>query len=214
MNVWRSGIKALQKMVKNHLTVPYEFVCVTDMPGEFTGKQIKVVPLDRTIWVPGTMYMKLMFWRRDIGSIIGERMLYLDLDCVITGSLDQIVNRSEDIVLWRNQHLQRDERYPVYDASIMLITAGARPQLYEDFDPKVHPKQMKRKWGGDDQEWMNHKLNRTDEAYWTEADGIHDVRKIKQKLPNNARIVFFPGRHIPQLQKAKKQYPWILKYLT
>ena len=73
---------------------------------------------------------------------------------------------------------------------------------------------MKRKWGGDDQEWANHKLNRTGEACWTEADGIYDARKIKSELPQNARIVFFPGPYIPQLQKAKKRYPWISEYLT
>jgi len=207
----KEHVKTLYKMVKNHLTVPHEFVCITDRPEEFTGNNIKTVPLDKSIWIDGTLYMKLMLWRRNIESIIGDRILYLDLDCVVTDSLDPIVNRTEDLVLWRNPYLHKVQ--PVYDMSIVLLTAGARPQLYEDFDPQIHPKKLKRKWGGDDQEWANYKLDRTDEACWTEADGIYDARRFKTKLPDNARIVFFPGSYIPQMEKAKRQHPWISEYL-
>lgn len=217
----KEHVKTLQKMVKKNLTVPYEFVCVTNTPGEFTGKKIKIVPLDKAIWVTGTLYMKLMLWRRDIGSIIGDRILYLDLDCVVTRSLDPIVNRVEDVILWRNSYLQKDKKQrPIYDMSIALITAGARPKLYEDFDPKIHPKKMKRKWGGDDQEWANYKLSRTGEAYWTETDGIYDARGLRRadngismELPDDARIVFFPGSYIPQSNKAQKKHPWIKEHL-
>ena len=61
---------------------------------------------------------------------------------------------------------------------------------------------------------MNYKLDRTKEAYWTETDGIYDARGLKTELPDDVRIVFFPGGYIPQSNKSKKRHPWIKEYLT
>jgi len=210
----------VKRMLDRNLTVPHEFKCVTDNPEEFDGK-IDTILLDKTTFVPGTRYAKLMLWRRDIGSIIGERMLYLDLDCVIADSLDPVVDRSEDVVLWRNPNFQGPgKRRARYNTSIMLIKAGARPQLYEDFNPQRHPKQLRRIWGGTDQAWISHKLSWTDEAYWTDKDGVYGAGRLKDvvagvgtKLPQNARIVFFPGSRIPHMKEIQAQHPWITQYL-
>ena len=210
----------LKRMVERNLTVPYEFKCVTDSPEQFEDK-INTVLLDKTTFVPGTRYAKLMLWRHDIGSIIGERILYLDLDCVIPRSLDPIVDQSEDVVLWRNPNFQGPEkRRARYNTSIMLIRAGARPQLYEDFDPKRHPVELRKVWGGTDQAWISHKLSWTDEAYWTDADGIYGAGRLKDvvpgvgtELPQNARIVFFPGSRIPHMKEIQVKHPWIEQYL-
>jgi len=213
-------VSILHKMVKKNLTVPHDFVCVTDTPEQFDS-EIRTVKLDKTTFVPGTRYMKLMLWRKDIGNIIGERMLYLDLDCVITRSLNPIVKRSEDVVLWRNPNFQGSKkRRARYNTSIMLVKAGARPQLYQDFDPQKHPKKLRKIWGGTDQAWISHKLNWDDEAYWTDKDGVYGAGRLRDvvpgvgtKLPDNARIVFFPGSRIPQLKQVKRHHPWIDKYL-
>lgn len=210
----------LKRMVERHLTIPYEFVCVTDNPEQFDGK-MNTVLLDRTTFVPGTRYAKLMLWRKDIANIIGERILYLDLDCVIVRCLDSVVDRTEDVVLWRNPNFQGPEkRRARYNTSIMLLTVGARPQLYEDFDPKRHPAELRRVWGGTDQAWISHKLSWTDEAYWTDADGVYGAGRLKDvvpgvgvKLPENARIVFFPGSRIPHMKEQKAKHPWIEQYL-
>lgn len=189
----------LKRMVERHLSMQHEFVCITDKPEQFEGK-INTVLLDRKTFIPRTMFAKLMLWRPDIGSIIGERILYLDLDCVIIDSLDPIVDRSEDVVLWHNPKFKgRTGRRTRYNTSIMLLTAGARPHLYEKFKPKVHPAELKTFCTGDDQGWVSHKLSWTDEAHWTDADGIYTVSSLKDwltpgvtiELPENARIIFF-----------------------
>ena len=208
----------LKWMVERNLTIPHEFICVTDNPEQFEGK-IKTVLLDKTTFILGTRYAKLMLWRRDIGSIIGKRMLYLDLDCVITDSLDPVVDRTEDVVLWRNPNFGAPRRAR-YNTSIMLITAGARPQLYEHFDPEYHPTHLRIWWGGTDQAWISHKLSHTEEAYWTNVDGIYGAGRLKDivpgvgtELPENARIVFFPGSRIPHMKETKVKHPWISEYL-
>lgn len=212
-------VRLVKNMVSRNLTVPHEFVVVTDQPEKFDD--IRAIEMDRTTFVPGTRYAKLMLWRKDIGDIIGERILYLDLDCVITDYLDPVVDRNEDVVLWRNPNFQGpDKRRARYNTSIMLIKAGARPQLYESFDKTRDPKRLRRFWGGTDQAWISHKLSWTDEAYWTDQDGVYGAGRLKDvvpgvatKLPDNARVVFFPGSRIPHMKKIQEEHPWITQHL-
>lgn len=211
-------VRILRDMVKRNLTVPHEFVCVTDRPQQLPD--MRTVDLDRSTFVPGTRYAKLMLWRRDIGEVIGNRILYLDLDCVVTRSLDPVVDRKEDVVLWRNPNFQGPgKRRARYNTSIMLLSAGARPQLYEEFNPRVHPALLRKVWGGTDQAWVSHKLSWDDEAYWTDADGVYGAGRLKDvvpgvgtELPDNARVVFFPGSREPGMKSVQEKHPWIAEY--
>lgn len=212
-------VRLLKRMVERNITRPYEFMVVTDQPEKFD--EVKTIKLDMTTFVPGTRYAKLMLWRKDIGDIIGDRILYLDLDCVIADSLDPIIDRPEDVVLWRNPNFQGpDKRRARYNSSIILIKAGARPQLYDEFDPKRDPVKLRKIWGGTDQAWISHKLSWTDEAYWTDQDGVYGAGRLKDivpgvgtKLPENARIVFFPGSRIPHMKEIQEDHPWITQHL-
>lgn len=215
-------VRLVKSMVDRHLTIPHDFVIVTDTPERFKNdSDIRTVDLDKTTFVPGTRYAKLMLWRKDIGGIIGRRMLYLDLDCVITDYLDPVVARKEDVVLWRNPNFQGpNKRRARYNTSMMLIKAGSRPHLYEDFNPKTDPPKLRKLWGGTDQAWISHKLSWSDEAFWTDEDGVYGAGRLKDivpgvgtKLPDNARIVFFPGSRIPHMKKIQKEHPWITQYL-
>lgn len=208
-------VSVLRNMVKDNLSLPHEFVVVTDRPERLPG--LHTVSLDKRTFVPGTRFAKLMMFRRDIGSIIGDRLLYLDLDCVVTGSLDPIADRPEDLVLWRNPNFGAKRRAR-YNTSIMLIRAGCRPALYENFNPKVHPPKLRKKWGGTDQAWLSVKCS-PDEAYWTADDGVYGAGRLKDivpgvgtELPKNARIVFFPGSREPSMQSVKEKHPWIKLY--
>jgi hypothetical protein len=178
---------------------------------------LRTVPLDKTTFLPGTRFAKLMMFRRDISTVIGERMLYLDLDCVVTGPLDPLVDRGEDLVLWRNPNFGAKRRAR-YNTSIMLIKAGCRPQLYEKFDPAVHPAKLRKVWGGTDQAWVSVKCS-PEEAHWTAEDGVYGAGRLKDivpgvetELPKNARIVFFPGSREPSMQSVKDRHPWITRY--
>lgn len=72
----------LQREVKKHLTIPHRFVCVTD------GREIEGVnclPMDDAY--PG-WWQKCQLFREGVAT---EQNLFMDLDVVITGSLDGIV---------------------------------------------------------------------------------------------------------------------------
>jgi hypothetical protein len=209
-----------KRQVDKYLTLPHEFVVVTDTPDILKDEaDIRTVKLDKTTFVPGTRYAKLMLWRKDIGDIIGKRIAYIDLDCVITGSLDPVFDRPEDVVLWRNPNYGIKNRRGRYNTSIMLLNAGARPHLYDTFNPSKHPKELRKVMGGTDQAWVSTQLSTTDEAYWSSDDGVYGAGRLKDiapgvktTLPDNARIVFFPGPREPGMPEIQKIHPWIKDY--
>lgn len=214
-------VRLLKRMVDRHMTLPHEFVCVTDRPELFSGdSDIRAVKLDKTTFVPGSRFTKLMLWRGDIGGIIGKRIGYLDLDCVICRNIDNIFARTEDVVLWRNPNYGIKSRRARYNTSIMLLDAGARPHLYDKFDPAKHPPELRKVWGGTDQAWISNRLSETDEAYWTSDDGVYGAGRLRDvapgvttELPEDARIVFFPGPREPGMPNIQEIHPWIKDHL-
>jgi hypothetical protein len=210
-------VRILQNMVRRNLTVPHEFVCVTDRPQLIDF--CRTVALDKTTWVPGTRYVKLMMYRPDAAEIIGPRIFYLDLDCVITGSLDPLVDRDEDLVLWRNPNFGQKRRAR-YNSSIQLIRAGSRPDFWRRFDPKSVPATLRKVWGGTDQAWISYMADVETEAFWDASHGVYGAGRLKDydpticgtKLPVNARVVFFPGSREPGMPAIQEKHPWIKDY--
>lgn len=210
-------VQLLKSMVDRHLSIPHRFVCITDRaPSALPG--VEVVPIDMRYHVPGTRFVKLMTFRPDVDEVIGERILQLDLDTVITGNIDSIASRTEDLVLWRNPNfgVRRRARY---NTSIVLLRAGSRPELWKDFDVKKMPPKLHKLTGGTDQAWVSYRAD-SDEAHWTDRDGIygagrlHDiVPGVRSELPANARIVFFPGKREPGMEETQKRHPWIREHL-
>ena len=74
-------VSRLCRGVKEHLTLKHEFFCVTDMPNKYSF--IRQVPLEKG-W--GGSWAKIEVFRAK-----GE-VLYLDLDTVLSGNIDHIIN--------------------------------------------------------------------------------------------------------------------------
>ena len=210
-----SHVHRLKRQVEKHLTAPHEFVCVSDRRIE----GIKTIPLDWTMFIPGTRYAKLMLYRPD-GPLAGKRVLYLDLDSIVTGNLDPVVTRSEDLVLWRNPNFGQPGRAR-YNTSIILHTCGTRPELWTDFDRDRTPAMLARNWGGTDQAWVSHRAS-PEEAYFSDKDGIYGAGRLVKadgaldgvgtELPENARIVFTPGRRCPWTPGFAEKHPWAAQH--
>ena len=208
-------VQIARRMVDRHLSLPHEFVCVTDHRIE----GIRTVPIDWRKHVPGTCFVKLMMHRPDIAGLLGRRILYLDLDCVIVGSMDGIVHRPyTDAVFWRNPNYGLPKR-AFYQGSMQLFTAGARSQLWTDFDPAETPKWINRRYGGAEQAWISERLDH-DEATWSDADGVFGAGRLVggqmdkgiSELPANARIVFTPGNREPSQPDVQRAHPWIVEH--
>lgn len=79
-------VERLRNMVARHLSIPHRFVCMTDTPNRLPAG-IEGIPIKRfRTLVPWWLKLKLfndaMGWR--------GRLLYLDLDVLVVGSLDEI----------------------------------------------------------------------------------------------------------------------------
>jgi hypothetical protein len=209
-------VAILKRMVARHLTLPHRFVCITDRkPSELPG--IDTVPIDKTYHIARSRFVKLMTFRPDAAEAIGTRILQLDLDTVIVRNIDALVDRPEDLVLWRNPNFGGPKRAR-YNTSMVLLTAGSRPEFWDRFDPSRTPAMLRKDWGGTDQAWISH-LASADEAHWTDADGVYGAGRlldivpgVQTRLPDNARIVFTPGRRMPAMGETQASHPWIVEH--
>lgn len=196
-------VNVLSRMVARHYSAPHRFLCVTDQPAGI-DPAVEVIPAWNDFAnLPSpsgghnpSCYRRLRMFSREIGSVFGPRFVSLDLDVVITGDLRPLVDRPEDFVIWGDTNPNT-----FYNGSFLLMNAGARPQVWETFDPVTSPKSSKAAGHhGSDQGWISHCLG-PKEPKWTKADGVYsyrnDIERNVNKLPADARIVICHGPRDP-----------------
>ena len=215
-----------KSMVKKNLTIPHRYICITDDPIGL-DPDIEVIPLwDDYADVPNPMegkrpdlswpscYRRLKVFERNASSWLGDRILSLDLDIVITGNIDHIASRTEDFVIWlegKTKHI---------NGSIWMLKTDSHPEVWEDFDPIESPKLTKNiKIKGSDQAWFKYKLESTMAAFTGENDRIYGYSselggKVNKtvSLPKDAAIISFNGRFNPWCSKTQIKAPWIKEY--
>jgi hypothetical protein len=126
LTVWavcRSGgeydetwVRKLRDGVARNLTVPYEFKCLSDI--DVPGR----IPL-RHKW-PG-WWSKIELFREVTGP-----SLYLDLDTVVTGSLDYLAGLESDFAMLSNFHV------PEFVGSGVMWFGKSQRHVYERFCEK------------------------------------------------------------------------------
>lgn len=196
-------VNVLRRMVARWYPHPHRFCCVTDDAAGL-DPDVVVIPDRRdfaTLPSPHgganpSCYRRLRAFAPDAAATFGRRFVSLDLDCVITGDLTPLWHRSEAAVFWGDTAPRTR-----YNGSMYLLTAGARPEVWTEFDPRRSPA-LARAAGnfGSDQAWISYRLG-PGEARWTAADGVYSYRnqilRHGNRLPANARIVMFHGRGDP-----------------
>lgn len=211
-------------MVDKNLTIPHEFVCITDQPEMFDGTSIRPVEIDKRCYYPNKLYQQVMAFHPDGKELYGPRMLTMDLDVVITGNLDAIVSRKEPLVLWRNparfpfDNPQFGGNRSLYNTSIMLIDSEANREIWNTF--VAHPHEVMKRCRAA-QEWISAFIG-PDCAYWDGSHGIYRPARWDtpgcgvepgKPLPENTRLVFFPGEQSkPWLEPVRRDFPWIDTY--
>jgi hypothetical protein len=132
VNIWAS-------MVSRNLRLKHRLACVTDTP-KGIDRSIEIITPPNEFrdvfpkWGPTkpNCYRRLSMFRRDAASIFGPRIACMDLDCVVGGPLDPLFDRREDLVLFKGTQSNRP-----YNGSMMLIRAGCRPEVYEQFNQRA-----------------------------------------------------------------------------
>lgn len=191
VNIWAD-------MVRRHLSLPHRLACVTDTPegidpridiieppGDFESVSIPTWPEPR----PQCLRRIAMF-RPDAARIFGERFVCMDTDCVVFDSLDPLFDTDADFKMYRGTSYDRP-----YNGSMLLMTAGARPQVYERFTPE-RAAFAGVQYLGSDQAWISYVLGRGEET-WSHRDGVIWYESRHNIDAPVARVMFFPGSPKP-----------------
>ncbi|MEH2508687.1 hypothetical protein V1291_000041 [Nitrobacteraceae bacterium AZCC 1564] len=197
-------------MVRRNLTIPHRIACVTDMP-EGIDSRVSIIAPPRDfehVRIPTwgeekpQCLRRLAMFRRDASLIFGRRFVSMDMDCVIAGNIDDLFSRGEDLVLYKSPSGDIPNPRP-YNGSMLMMTAGARPEVYERFTPEgaVAAGQQ---YVGSDQAWISHALG-AGEATWSEEDGVVWWGRWKQGA--QGRLMFFPG--FPKPWDLLDDHEWI-----
>lgn len=210
------NVNVLASMVRRHYHDPHEFVCITDDPRGLDAR-IRVVPIwnDFAQLPPPqgsknpSCYRRLKLFAPEMATVIAPRFVALDLDCVLTNDVTALWNRPEAFVMAGDTNPKT-----YYNGSMLLLTAGARRQVWDTFDPRRSPLLAKMAGHyGSDQAWISYCLGEG-EATWTRKDGVYCYRNHlvgARDLPANARIVLFNGKIDPWHPQAS-QLPWIQEH--
>ncbi len=213
-NFTAENVNVLARMVARHYARPHRFICYTDDqegidPGLVDAREIWDDYADLADYprVNASCFRRLKMYARDASEWLGERIVMMDLDIVITGDLEPVLDREEDFVM--NSGVVPSMPY---NGSLTLFSAGARPQLWEDFGPDESLKLLKSLYQplGDDA-WVGAKLG-PDEAKFTPSDGVYsfknDILGNDGRLPPNAAVVVFHGRDDPDGLLAQR-FDWV-----
>lgn len=209
-------VNVLRNMVARNYAGEHRFSCITDDPSGIDNN-IRIIPLWKDfanirspfgIHQP-SCYRRLKLFSQEAKDIIGERFVCLDLDVVITGDLSPLWDRTEEFVALESATVSPRYRY---NGSMLMMTAGSRVKVWNDFHPISSPKITKGLgWFGSDQAWISYRLG-DGEATWGTADGVYSYRiHIAPKnnvLPKNAKLVVFHGIDDPWEHKAQG-FDWV-----
>ncbi len=131
-------VNVLYSACRKHITGPFRFVCLTDDPSgirpEVETHPIPDLGLTDFDWKKGG-WPKLTVFAADLYGLTG-RALFIDLDTVVCGSLDEMFDQSGDIVVidtgpnWKAGKRIAD---PVAGTGIFAFTLGAHPWIVENF---------------------------------------------------------------------------------
>jgi len=194
-------VNRLYHAVERNLTIPHQFICVTDDP---TGIECETMPMWDIYRELGGCYSRLRIFSKEMEDIFGYRFVSIDLDCVITGCLNDLFSRNEDFIM--NKYQVRNPAYKEqrYNGSLIMMNSGARSKVWESFDPVnslsiLKIRKRKKELVGTDQAWINHVLG-NGEAIFTSKDGVYNYRGLPKDgdiLPSDAKMVIFPGKRDP-----------------
>ncbi len=198
-------VDRLYGMVARHLTPPFRFVCFTDSAAGMRP-EVECHPLPPVgVAMPtGTLgiWAKSRLWGPRLADLSGP-VLFMDLDVVVTGSLDAFfdIGGPEDVILSRNpaRPFERLGQTSVYRFSVGGLVAlwdafRADPQGVADryrFEQRFVTRQAPQGIGFFPRAWVRHFRR--------------DCRRpfplnyaLPPRLPRGARIVIFPGGLHPQ----------------
>jgi hypothetical protein len=210
-------------MLARRLALEHRVVCVTDDAAGIDS-DVETIPLPGRHSDSPRCRRRMRAFDATWARGIGERILALDLDVVITDDLTPVVDRPDPLVCWRVGYAG------VFSGSVILMNAGVLDPLWRAFDkdPAGYARRASPRGVGSDQAMLNFYLGQSTTklrpGVWTEADGFvtffgagyerlerRGVGPGNPKLPPGARIVVLGSDDLYVLEQGE-HYPWISEW--
>lgn len=140
-------VNILYRAVQRNLSLPHRFVCLTDNP-EGLLPEIEALDLPRagipdSFWTDKGIWGKLAVFQPNLHGLEG-RALFLDLDMLIAGSLDELFTYKEDHPFVSVGGARRWREVTETDPALLSTTAfrfdlGSQPHILDGFlrDPET-----------------------------------------------------------------------------
>ena len=169
-------VNRLAAMVARHTTRPYRFLCLTDDPTYLTCEHA-FVGTD----FPGWWAKMVLFQPHP--ALEGQRVLFLDLDTVIVGNMDFLLDYDGEFAILR------DFYYPkTWGSAVMSIAPGFGKELWSQFGKQC----LAQFWG--DQAYIRAMLPKAD--LWQDIApgkiGSYKADKM-QESPKGFAVCCFHG---------------------
>jgi hypothetical protein len=136
-------------------------------------------------------------WQERQGIKPGDRIVCIDLDVVVTGSLDVLFDRDESFVILTGANSSNP--CPV-NGSLQMLRAGEHQNVWKDFSLK-NASMVRYDSFPDDQAFIWDRIPNYAEWKAGPESGVYSFQKTTwpkgNDLPNDARIVAFPGWRDP-----------------
>jgi hypothetical protein len=116
-------VTVLANQVRRHLTVPYEFVCLTNVTHAIEGVD-RQIPLEKKFL---KTWCKMEMFRP--GLFEGQKVLYMDLDIVILQAINDLPDLCGPGEFWSLHGWRKDRAMNL--CSAVMIWQGEYPEIYE-----------------------------------------------------------------------------------
>jgi len=200
----------LRAGVLRHLKQDHRFLCMTErerfisLPENVERHAIKDPCLTERKGCFARLRLFDPGWQKNRGIRPGDRVVNLDLDLIVTGALDQVLDRDEDLIVL--QGVNAVNPCP-YNCSVFMFRAGTHAHLWQDFaamgwaDGTLRSAMPVHEFP-DDQGWLWQKAPHA--AAFTPQHGVYAFQKPGwpggtngENIPVDARIIAFPGGRDP-----------------
>lgn len=196
-------VNRLYRGVQRNLTTPHRFICLTNIPKEGFESGVEILKLDSPSW-KGCLPKICMF---DPALGLKGQVFSLDIDVVITGSLDEMCS-------YRGDFCARSKFMPGMEHKLDGDVVGFRVGFGVDsiWKPFVdNPQEVERLTGGRERYWYRHCMDEVDRWQRLYPGQLVSYKRHVRKDSGvliNARIVSCHGTPRPHQIKDN----WIKEY--